>query len=389
LFSYAVVAQTVRPQLALAFYGDLPGAAGRLGDQLVANSAQRADNSQQPPSAIADLDVLLSNNARIALRRSAERGLAATPLTSVGLRQLALVERDPRQRRRLLELADRVSRRDVLAALQLSQIQAQDGDIQGALNNFNRALVISDEADSLIFPNLMRSTANPEFRAQIADLLRRNPDWAVRLVRWAIDNPEALPALSNLVGRIPRGSEALAVGFGQQMVDQLNNQRRFPEEFAIYDAYSPKPQNPADLSRLAFPPIDWRLIDNIDSGSRPYGKGAIEVFSDPGRTGDVMQMLTRLAPGSYTWSMRIKDSSGQDSQLQLTASCVQAPQTKGLGTLQRPLRNGVLTLQFSVNSQCPYQMLTVGISGGHEAGDALLDAMTVTAGQHSPTNSTR
>jgi hypothetical protein len=393
-FSFAVLNRTSNPVVALAIPPTLPPSAARMGDLRILLAQQdrlkQMRLSADTPEAVRATAQAMMANAAVArglggdlapadhraIQALAYRGLRATPLAGAALRQLAFIEDDPDKRIELLRLAQSVTKRDTLAALQFAEFQFGSRP-QEALRSINRALVVSRNLDQTIFPMLLLATDDPLATAQIGQMLRRDPEWTEPLVLWGIANPPMLPALSRLLNYIPAESVARQAGYGQPMVDMLVQQKRYPEAFAAYRAYSPHPQQLSNLLVSDFPPLDWKLIDNYETGSRPFGKDEVELFANPGRQGDVAQIISRLAPGSYAMSLVLADTIGQ-GELRFVVACLSATGERGVADDRVTLRNGRVALSFAIPAAgCRYQQLSLRIGAEEVSAGALVKSISL------------
>lgn len=389
-FSFGVVYDARNPVAAMAATGGLPGAGTRLGDLRIALAMQRIMRANggtegalasPPPAMLTAAGFQLSARENADVGNLAREVLRMTPLSSGALRQLALVEQDLDRRERLLRLAHAVSRRDVSATLQLADVQFRKGQITPALSGLNRALIVSSLLDQTVFPLLANAATDPGGAEQLRSLLRRDPEWAERLIRWAIANPATLAPLSAVVGDIPEGSPARQQGLGQQMVDLLTVQRRYAEAFAVQRAYGSSAPSIADLTTGLFPPLNWQLIDNYDSGSRPFGENVLEVFGNPGRQGDFAQIITRLEPGSHRLSLRIDETMGRGAELRFAAMCAGPQADRTVAERTAPLADGTAAFSFEIPaSGCQLQRLVLRIAADNDSAGALIRSASLGTG---------
>ena len=354
-FSLALVSESSNPYLAVRLVPWLPKAQARIGDLIFATSKGKPTSTQ----------------AR-AMRERARNALAATPLNSSALRQLAVT--GPR-RKELLDLAIAVSRRDVLADIQRSEFDIRRNDADATLAGLDRALRVSPQVAPLVFPVLLGATDNPVLLGKIRAMLSRGPIWSERLVAWAGENPAVLGRLSRVVGALPKGSVARAPGYGQSIVAKLADQRQPAQAFAAYAAYSPPPRF-ADLDRTTFPPIDWQLTDDYETGGRPIadGRPGFDLFAERGKAGPAAARLLALGPGRYRLSLRQADIEGRGGELRIGLSCLVDQRERALATTALPIAAGTREASFAVPAGCPYQWLRIAIAAGDEPARTVIRA---------------
>lgn len=388
-FSFAVINDTSNPALAMAAHGGLPMPSERLADLALTTAGQRALKAQGtavrpgtlPPSLISGIGLNLPRAGQVMVRNLALDSLAATPLSSEALRQLAYIESDQARRVRLLSLAQAVTRRDVLANLQLAELQLRRNAVASGLAALDQSLVISRTIDGAVFPILLGAAgANEGAARQVGSLLRDDPIWSERMLDWSIANPQSLPALSRIAGYLPSTSPARVPGYGQQVIDLLVTQGRYAEAFRVYRAYAGRPAGLGRITGGAYPPLDWKLLDNYDSGSRLFEEQAVEVFANPGRQGKVAQIFTNLAAGPQRLPLRISEPVGSGARLTFAATCLAGGAERTVAEQEVPLQAGAAAFGFAVPASCPFQRIDLGIVAGNEAASALVRG----AGQAAP-----
>ncbi len=385
-FSFAVVNDRRLPEIALAIFPGLVPAASQAADIRLFTAAQatvaqgtgRVSADAIPPSLITGIGVQLDPGTRSAIRMIAEQSLSSSLLAADALRQLAYLERSADRRERLLRLSQDVTRRNAFAALQLAEIELRGNRAEAGVAGLNRALIVSDRLDGAIIPLMLGAAQQPAYLEPIGDLLADDPLWASRLVDWSVANPNSLPLLAPLLRFLPAESPARAKGYGQVMVDLLAQQGSFGEAFSVYQAYASSAPRASDLVGAGFPPLDWKLIDNYDSGGRLFEDNALEFFANPGRRGEVAQLVTNLAPGRHILSLQIDETMGGNAELTLETLCLQQGGAESqLRSATAPLADGVIRFPVAVDNQCPYQRLRLVIASGNEASSALARAVNL------------
>lgn len=388
-WSLAVAVQTKNPAMAAKIDASLPQAAARLGDRQILAFYQKSlgpegltqlQQGGQPTAATTMLGgagMKLSSQERASIVGDARAILAATPYSSKALRQMASASTSAPARERLLRLANMVSKRDTMALLQLAELDLRKGNLTAGLAGLDQALTVTTDLDNTVFPLLAGAAGDPKVARQIGSLLKRDPEWANRLMRWATANPGSIAPLSAVLQYVPQGSLARAPGYGQQFIDQLAGQGRYAEAFAVYEVYSDHKQDIGNLAVDTFRPIDWRLIDNYETGSRPFGKNQLEVFANPGRLGSVAEVITRLNPGNYRFSLKLNEALGQEAQLRFAVECVVSGNARGLARLTAPLANGYRSFAFTVPANCAFQKVNLAVEATAEAAGALIGGVTL------------
>ena len=306
----------------------------------------------------------------------AQDSLKSTPLSSGALRQLAYVETDFDAKANLLQLAERVTKRDLLANLQLAELDLRREQIDPGLNSLVRSLVVSRDVDGLVFPILLgTASVNSNTERRIGSLLRSDPNWSERLVNWSLSQPANLPAYARIARYIPNTSPAKAPGYGQQVIDALVTQGEYEAAFEAYAAYARKPFDLSALTGAAYPPLDWKLVDNLETGSRVFENNSIEIFGNPNREGLVAQVITQLPAGTSRLPLRVSQTIGNGATISLKTICVGATGERTVNKQTGPIRDGILPFQIVVPAQdCPYQRLDLEIGADTTEVSALISS---------------
>lgn len=380
--SVAAIFDTAQPALVLRVYGNAPGSIARMADLEIASATaqiQSARSSDAPPQSMQDMANAMSPATIQRIRRLALLGIREAPLNSPALRQLAYLETDEAKRTDLLLLGKEVSRRDVGVAAQLAEIQVLGGDARAAFANLNRALVVSDALDAQMFPLLLQASTDKEAERLLRELLAKDPIWAERFARHATANETSGALFARLVDSLPEKSRARSADYGQQLIDRLATVGQYSDAFRAYRAYSASAQDFSAFGNQAFPPIDWRLIDNLESGARllDIAGPVSEIFVNAGRQGQVAQILTRLDPGNYALQFTLDDLQGSGGTLELTRVCLKDAEELSVASDQTPFVEGLVNLGFTVPANCPYQSLRLRALAGNQSTNALLSKVTL------------
>ncbi|MHA7820554.1 MAG: hypothetical protein ACX930_12985 [Erythrobacter sp.] len=383
-YSLAVVLDTRDPQISQSLYSELPKAKIRLGDLTIIEAVSDiTDPGKQegteihPPASVSELAAQMPAASRVRIEARALSGLADTAYSAGALRQLVFVEDDPVRRRALLDLARRVSRRDVSAAAQVAELQFRDGEAAAGLATLDQALAISDALDNRIFPLMLSAGQHPDFAPLLRARLARDPAWAERLARHAAATPSSAPLFASIVGAFPADSRARSVDYGAPLVDSLATNLDPDAAFAAYEAYSSSPQNPTAFGTQPLPPLDWRLVDTIDVGTRVLrARGprspVIEMFAQARRSGEVARIMLRLDPGTYALGIAVSDPHGNGGTVKLVRTCLEQGRETASAEVATALGAPRLILSFEVPAGCPFQSLRLSIEADREAVSVLV-----------------
>jgi hypothetical protein len=250
-----------------------------------------------------------------AYREEARDALVDRTLAPPAIQALAAGSDNDREKIAAASLADRVSRRDILAQLVLMQALAREGEDAKALVHLDRILTVSQDASYLVHPAMTSALAKPDFRgllsayghrswfgpfasfaagksenpAYVADLLlrseARSADWFEPVARRLLDR---LATAGDLVTAATFARETLGLG----------------EETRTSFAFTPA------STRSQTAPLTWSLAQDVGARAdfRP-GMG-VEIDIEPGKSAILLRRVTDTKPGLYNLDQTIAAEQG-------------------------------------------------------------------------------
>lgn len=316
----------------------------------------------------------------------ASQALAVSAVDAMAVRVLALcqtVRGDQKQGRALFQYGEALSRRDLPTQLWFIEDRVGQGDINGALLHYDRAMRTSTEVRDLLLPVLVQASNNVDIARQVGKILAGRPDWWSDFLGRFVERattPESLAELATQM-RLDFSSD-LERHRLMTVLDRLIDFQRFGLAKKLYDRTVPG-AGAALLDDGGFandrpvPPIGWRLIDHPEhSGVRePRGSGsdgnALSIRGADG--GEVARKLLVLPPGTYQLSAVVGDAANpRETPASVVIACA-GPSTGQLGSADFATSRSpaALDIRFSVPvSGCTGQWLSVKAPYG---GDALSD----------------
>ncbi len=163
-------------------------------------------------------DILLAEGPNLRassnrIERDAKAALISDPLNARALRQIGLTQGLTGQSasvRRLMVVAEKVSRRDVGTQMWWIEDSASRGDVTGALAHYDLALSSSKEAGPILYPILTNALEDPQIRESLAKYVRSNVIWLHGFLQYGIatsKNPKSLVELILRAGKLPKGDD--------------------------------------------------------------------------------------------------------------------------------------------------------------------------------------
>lgn len=314
----------------------------------------------------------------------ARTALRSDPLNPVALRQLAVAESLAGRESasdRLIDLAHRVSRRDIGTTWLLIDRNLNRGDAAGMVRSFDEALTTSAGAADMLFPALADGLFDRGVRSALQPYIRADRPWMPAFLRQAATGPGTVSNAALLIlaaGGLPATSryadtdEYVLTGLAEQgdfslAARYLRESVKVPAGFAADLAVSPASVD----SRTG--PFGWRFNDGAEGGALAGNGNAIIVRAEADRRVPVAYRLLLLSPGRYALGLRGAVSDGRPAaSAEAALRCIGSPIAKPIfGPKPIGVTVKTLTFSFTVPAHCPAQRLEVvavseTIEGGGE-----------------------
>lgn len=348
-YAVARITENGRPDIALRFMPSLAPALGAKADALIAANV-RGERGQL-----------------LAARALAQRSLRASPLNSAALRVIAATgPQNQAYWRRLVETSLRVSRRDLGAQLLQIELDVARNDIPATLRHYDQALRVKPSVGATLYPILLAATDVPDVLPEIRKLVATGPEWLPSMMAWTVDNPDYQRRVARLVGAIPAGSDALAPGFGQALVEALVERRELAAAFMVQQTYGRRSRVPGFAGGFTYRPIDWTTADDYETGSNLIDRPTphVRFFAEQGDQGVFLWRLAALAPGRYRLSFAIdKPADGTAGTIGLALTCQARGPERALAQSQVQLASGRFDQTFAIPPRgCPFQWLRFSVA---------------------------
>lgn len=358
MLSVTGVTRTKNPQMALML---LPGE----GTALSARADQLFFENPEQPSPAA------RNFAVAALRQQ-----AINPKALRILGYFASAQNDEAKAENLMEMAQRLSRRETGTQFWLIDSAAKKNDIKQALLHYDIALKTKPDAQDILFPRLLAAIDDPTLRLALEPYIRADNDWAVSFISYANAKSENLPALASLVAKT--GGVRDREMAQRQMVDLLGRlvgKSHFTEARSLF--MSIPGAKSARLTSAAldssdrnsrFGPMGWQTFDDSDAGgafNAPEKNGTItlSVYANGSTTKTVARKLLYLKPGSYRFGSKLADLvSGDGGYLRWQILCPAGSGAPIIWSVDSG--NKVAQGLIAIPASCPVQFLDLVASGG-------------------------
>lgn len=228
---------------------------------------------------------------------------------------------------RLMQVAQRVTRRDPGANLWLMQYYGRKGDLERSLALYDVTIRTSSAAASSMMTMLAQALYQPGAVNVFVQLLSTAPPWIddfwTEVLRGSGD-PQTMYALRE---RLHRANVRMEPEHDGLLIEKLANSGHIDEAFALNALVLP-PKDRADLladpsfdAARTFPPIGWKLGSDSTFGvSLDRKEGVIDVTALPGAEGVIAQQAVSLG-GARTFRVAGEYQGAGAKPLEMSIAC--------------------------------------------------------------------
>ncbi len=307
----------------------------------------------------------------------ASRSLAAQAINSDATLALAFAREaqgDTVAARRLVELASRMSRREIAAQLWLIEDRIARNDVTGAVAHYDIVLRSSVESQDLLLPILTAALDDQKIRAALIPYLRQRVPWAGAFLAYATQSSKDAGVLAEMIiesGKLPSDEESKLVEsrLVARMYEagQWNQLERF---YRTLPGADPELLQSPRISEASvdprFPPITWDMGQgsetavSVEEAADKKAPLNFRIFADPGERTTVLRKLLLLSPGRHAIVIDQQPISGADgASVDWSISC-----GKEKAVWQRAGLDPVKA-DFEIPNGCGGAILSLSVSGGN------------------------
>jgi hypothetical protein len=293
-------------------------------------------------------------------------GLRRDPLSRAAIRVLGLDQslgHHDTAARTLLELSDRISRRDPATQIWLIDDRAHHSDLAGTLSHYDAALSTSPSSSALLYPALTKALAYPQIDSELAPLIHQRRSWVDGFVIYATANVAKAADL----GRVLRAAAPLPASKERGVILSQVLQRFAADgdiaggrEFAVrlMGANGAALDNFAISSKTIatnLSPLTWTVPGSGTILTELSPKGRVEVLAPADAAGTVLTRTFVPRPGPYTLEQSIKyPERGDPLALEWRAVCVKREAGRVFWSQQVPplARNSRYRMDLVIPGDC-------------------------------------
>ena len=210
---------------------------------------------------------------------------------------------------RILAFSSLLSRREVDARLSAIEMAVSQGDISGALAQYDIALRVSRDARGALFPVLGAAIVEPKVRQHLVSVLLTRPNWGADFLGYVVTNGEDSAATAGLIEDAASRGLPVSQSIRAGLVNSLIAKGDFDGAWSSYVRLGrgngrTRSRDPEFQSQFsAATGFDWTLGPG-SGGFSNIAVGAIEYAMPSGRGGIIARQLQVLPPGRYQMSGR-------------------------------------------------------------------------------------
>jgi hypothetical protein len=330
------------------------------------------------------LESLKKPELKTSVRELASKSLRSQALNSKALRVLSFVISDRGGQLPLnpvLQVATRVSRREVGVHFLMIEDSVSKNDVRGALKYYDLALKTSSESWPVLFPKLIGALDEGEVRAGLAPFVRSRPVWLQAFLAQAIRtsaDPTTVAKLITSSGGWPEGPVYHDLGYS--LIRQLVEKRQMVAAKQHY--LSMKAADPGLLSSPDFVPnslserygiLSWQSIGTSSAGMTSTNGDqrarGVTLFAGAGDKAVVGRKLLFLGVGTHSLNVRFGDSEvPPGANVTFGMTCLSPTQTTPIWKSDniRPESQASFSSSIRIPALCDAQNLDIEISGGLE-----------------------
>ena len=349
------------------------GVAAGLRNRRPAIALQFAPGDARALSRMADTSLLVEDGQLrdpSEPRRYARAALARDATLPASWRVLGLTAPDGSALSvKLLETAERLSRRDAPTQLALIELAVGRGDILGALAHYDILLRISSAYDAVLFPVLVGASTEPQIRQVLGQQLLRAPMWRRRFLAYMVNAATPYPVQADLFSAIAKGGKAFP---DSDIVASQATNSALGGNYAIarhlYGLVAPgevtqRLRNGGFDTDGGVPPFDWQYDSDgaLTVAVASFGPGRrLEIISERGDGARAARQLLFLAPGRYRLAAQVGAIEGEPAgRPYMTMTCADAGTP--LLTVDTQPKARRVTGMVSVPNGCAVQWLELGM----------------------------
>jgi hypothetical protein len=299
----------------------------------------------------------------------------------------------------LLDLSEKLTRRDLGTQLALIETAAKGNDLASVLRHYDIALTTDDNMGTVLFPLLASAASDRSVLAGLASLLQHDRPWKWAFLNYAAFRPESFDAtvlLLEMIGPLPSNDQVHTLE--GHLLKALIDARRFTEARAFYLKLPGAPLSllesvalESSLGKENFRPIAWDVetasaVDaQIDGALGGRIAPELNIRASFGPTSIVAHKLVYLRPGIYRLAMETRFSGFENGGLaNWNISCVAHDGAQSIGGITKGDGADKWIMQsteFQVSDRCEAVNVSLLINAGDSQRDSIASFRRLSVGR--------
>jgi hypothetical protein len=308
----------------------------------------------------------------------ARASLVRAPLTTMSLWIIGMAAHesgDIAEADATMALADRVSKRDIMAQLWLIERSVEKDDVKAAIRHYHAALSVDTRLEETLFPILAQAIAFPEIRAAVSPYVKNRARWMPRFLGHAAEHAgiedlqafvapharylgssEYAAANATIISRIARERD------GFEALDHAARSLPGYDRDAILTAGFTHVTTDKRLGNLA-----WELTNAGGIQTRLGENSNLIVDLEPGVSGVIARRDLPVSPGATYLLVHEAEDTGdtRPERLRWRAQCASGPNVTKVVDFEVPLRQSATRFiaKISIPSNCSLFRLNLSGNG--------------------------
>ena len=312
-------------------------------------------------------------------RYDAVRALEREPVNVAALRVLGLatsIAGDQDAAGRYFDLATRLSKRDLASHLLSIEQDVSQGDIAGALTNYDEALRTSRAASETLLPVLIDASAEPLVAQRLIPLLRQRPSYFRQYFIQGTDTGTDPASIAQIGTKVLDRSNPDDQDLINRTIMRFSREGDYDDAWQMFSWANPRHESANVINGDFDHPTPFRLFnwevtqsDSLSAEVAPRGEtDSLYLFAYVSR-GLAARQLLRLSPGRYELTAKVGDvPEAAIDRPTIGITCATGTSTLLDAVTFPTAGTGAADLRgsFNVGANCRYQSLNLTASAASQ-----------------------
>lgn len=313
------------------------------------DEAALADINKQPDIDQAELQVYAADAAQ-----SARAALRYEPLLPRAHAILALSEADRGKKGRIINLASRLNRRDVVLQGVVLQSEIDDQDSLGTIATLDQILRVRPERGDQFYPLLTEALTQEVTVPQFVELLAKPVPWGESFLNFAVRNPAALQNLAS----VRKATRIDNSDFDRRLIANLAAAEDMNLARDIYELITDRASGETRAQWASdYPPFDWSFADEARFRAQESASGdQLDFAVEPGHGGVLASRVVRVPQSRFVVSIpNTLEPAASRKDVKLVLTCWGSEQP----FFEAPFRSGEGIFEVGSSPGCAHVQIAI------------------------------